>query len=595
MQTTSDLWRSSSYRKSNITPIKMLIAQEMSWEFDFRQSSPNLVAKLMGLDALPIQLPKSITQKSRSRRYLQQSRSLSHSGRRIEYSHHGRSLSDEQMHHSFHGYQEISNYRDVYDMWQQSYEGRSKKEKPSAKGRVSDIVNEKKMALVREKFMEAKRLARDERLRKSKEFQDAVEVLSLNRDLFLKILQEPKSLFSKRMHEYHSIPSSPHTKRITVLKPSKMVDRNKFSVLGKKSEYTSRKSSQDAQATGCDQSSSGYCSPYACQEVDNYPMQQTRIVLLKPGHGSSHHIKSVVPLSSPGMLHDDNFFEEAEENEVGETGVVEKETTCQVHKTFKSHKRDETLLSSVFSNGYIGDDSSINRSENEYLEGNFSDLEVVSPTSRHSWDFINRNGSPNSTSSFSHASYSPESSVCKEAKKRLFERWALMASNQNSLKQRHAQKSSSTLGEMLALSGSKKSVTLEERRDACKYQELAGSSLSPTCIVDKEEAHVDLPKNLQRSKSVPASSAAYDSQLNVHVSEHDNVISKGPVKKGMEKLSLKLRVSNLFFSRTRKSSKDKTGQCGDESRSTVAETARSSEYPHEKVCNISSFHCNLLH
>ncbi|KAK4774610.1 hypothetical protein SAY86_009545 [Trapa natans] len=564
---TSDL-QPSSYKKSKITPIKMLIAQEISKELDFEQSSPNLVAKLMGLDALPIQLPKSITQKSWSRSYLQLSRSLNHSGRRTEYSHHGRSLSD-----SFHGYQEINNYREIYDMWQQSKKCSSKKEKPLAKGRGPDIVNEKKMALVREKFMEAKRLARDEKLRQSKEFQDAVEVLSSNRDLFLQILQEPSSPFPKPTHECHSIPSSAPTKRITILRPSKMVARNKLSAPGK-IECAERKSSYYSQETGWDQSISGYSSPYACQEADDSPMQPTRIVLLKPDHGSGHHTRcEVLPPSSSCILHDDGFFKDVD-NEFEKTEETEKKITCQLPENFEGHKRDETLVSSVFSNGYVGDDSSINRSENECLEGNFSDSEVLSPTSRHSWDFINRNGSPHSTSCFSHASYSPESSVCKEAKKRLFARWTLMASNQNSLEQRCSQKSSSTLGEMLALSDSKKSGTLEERGDACKP--------TLTYIVDKE-GHVDSPKNLSRSMSVSTSSTVYDSQLNVHVSEPNYIRSEEPVKKAAEKSSLKLSLSSLFFSMSRKSSKGKTGQCMGNSRPTIAETASYSGYHHEKA------------
>ncbi|KAF5959438.1 hypothetical protein HYC85_000647 [Camellia sinensis] len=52
------------------------------------------------------------------------------------------------------------------------------------------------MALVRQKFIEAKRLATDEKLRQSKQFQDVLEVLSSNKDLFVKFLQEPNSLFS---------------------------------------------------------------------------------------------------------------------------------------------------------------------------------------------------------------------------------------------------------------------------------------------------------------------------------------------------------------------------------------------------------------
>ncbi|GJQ93105.1 hypothetical protein Tco_0004244, partial [Tanacetum coccineum] len=42
------------------------------------------------------------------------------------------------------------------------------------------------MALVRETFMEAKRLSTDEKLRQSKQFEDALEFLSSNKDVFLK-------------------------------------------------------------------------------------------------------------------------------------------------------------------------------------------------------------------------------------------------------------------------------------------------------------------------------------------------------------------------------------------------------------------------
>ncbi|OWM80001.1 hypothetical protein CDL15_Pgr009979 [Punica granatum] len=582
-QTMSDLQRSSSNKKSNVTPIKMLIAQEMSKEADVHQSPPNLVAKLMGLEAIPMQLPKSITQRSQLKS-LQQSRSLSHSGRRADYSHHGRSFSDDRMQHQFDEYREYSDYKDVYDIWQQSQKSSLKKEKLPGKGRRLDTVNEKKMALVREKFMEAKRLAPDQKLRQSKEFQDAVEVLSSNRDLFLKFLQEPNSLFSKPMHEFHSIPSPPETKRITILKPTKMVDDDKLSAMWKKSENLAKMPSQVAQGTGWDRTISGYTSPYACQEVDDYSSQPTRIVVLKPGHGKNHGIKSPVPPPSvsPGTLHGDNFFEEDEDDEIEETREVAKEITRQMRENLTGHRRDETLVSSVYSNGYIGDDSSLNRSENEYLDGNLSDSEVVSPTSRHSWDFINRIGSPCSASSFSRASYSPESSVCREAKKRLSERWALMASNLNSIEQRHARKSSSTLGEMLALSDAKKSVAQEENGDSNKDQESARPSSSLTNSLNNEEARVDSPKNLSRSKSVPVSSTVYDNRPNVQVAEPDSSKS-GELPQKVAGKSSKWKVSSLFFSRSRKSSKDKTCQSRDESQSATAETPCTSECPHEKA------------
>ncbi|EPS67988.1 hypothetical protein M569_06785, partial [Genlisea aurea] len=76
----------------------------------------------------------------------------------------------------------------------------------------------------REKFSEAKRLSMDGKLRQSKQFQDALEVLSSNKDLFLKCLQEPDSIFSEHLGGWLSVPPPPDTRRITVLLPSKAAD-----------------------------------------------------------------------------------------------------------------------------------------------------------------------------------------------------------------------------------------------------------------------------------------------------------------------------------------------------------------------------------
>lgn len=81
--------------------------------------------------------------------------------------------------------------------------------------RKSDGSYEKKMSLVRQKFAEAKHMATNEKLFHSKEFQDALQFLSSNRDLFVKFLEEPNSLFSS-----NNAPPSPEIKHITVLKPS---------------------------------------------------------------------------------------------------------------------------------------------------------------------------------------------------------------------------------------------------------------------------------------------------------------------------------------------------------------------------------------
>ncbi|KAA8550670.1 hypothetical protein F0562_002354 [Nyssa sinensis] len=61
--------RRTSNKKSYGTPMKMLIAQEMSKEAESKHNPPGVVAKLMGLDALPRQQPDSARHLSHSRCY----------------------------------------------------------------------------------------------------------------------------------------------------------------------------------------------------------------------------------------------------------------------------------------------------------------------------------------------------------------------------------------------------------------------------------------------------------------------------------------------------------------------------------------------
>ncbi|XP_071738125.1 uncharacterized protein [Rutidosis leptorrhynchoides] len=462
-----DLRNSPSNRKSNCTPIKMLIAQEMSKEEeDSKQSPSNLVAKLMGLDALPDQHKPVSALRGTHTRSRTQSGSLDF-------------LQQENGKHEINQYPE--EYKDVYEY--------VKRDESPQKGKCSE---KQKMALVREKFMEAKRLSTDENLRQSKQFQDALEVLSSNKDVFLKFLQEPNSLFSQNLYTLQSGPPPPDCKRITILKPSKPIDNH-------------NKTSPDLSF------SSEFCK---VDDVSN-PNPPTRIVILKP---SSMNIKAVAS-------HDDVFVEDPEE------------VTNEISDNLGGLRRDETLLSSVFSNGYIGDDSSYCKSEVDYATGILSDSEIVSPTSKHSWDYINRYSSHYSASS-SRASYSPESSVCREAKKRLSERWAVMSSNKNVLEQREIQRSSSTLGDMLALSDVKKPENVDETKRF------------------KEDNDIN-PIGLLRSKSLPVSGSSTDK-----VDE-----TKGVMKEKLVKSS-SFKFSNLFFPRSKKTSKDGSHQCKEVPQST---------------------------
>nr|CAD1843943.1 unnamed protein product [Ananas comosus var. bracteatus] len=419
----SDLRRSSSAKKSGGTPMKMLIAQEMSKETESKRKPPSVVAKLMGLDD-DLPAPPASKRSSQEDRCLNKPTPCeihSSSSERIEY-------------------------KDVYEVWQQ----------PSRPNYSHDRQSEKRMDLVRQKFMEAKRLATDERLLQSKEFQEALEVLSSNRDIFLKFLEEPNSLFSKQIDGLHTIPPPPRTKRITVLKPAKSVEV-KVDKLIKKQQYP------NVDRNGCELNKPYWRSSLTNSKSESFS-QPTRIVVLKPSPAKAQIVSQEV------MTQNDLY---------GGLGDIEAKSY---------HRRDESLLSSVFSNGYGGDDSSFNRSENEYIEeeeeegGSFSDSEIVTPTSRHSWDYINKFGSPYSASSFSRASYSPESSVIREAKKRLSERWALVAANEIIHEEIQVPRSSSTLGDMLAIPDVKKKE--EGSRSYGAEHEFRAQN---ACLIQKEE------------------------------------------------------------------------------------------------------------
>ncbi|XP_058197338.1 uncharacterized protein LOC131313187 isoform X2 [Rhododendron vialii] len=549
----SELRRSFSKKKSNGTPMKMLIDQEMSKEVESKHNSPSVVAKLMGLDALPRQQLNIAAQRSHSRDH-----SRCHSVIPLSYWQQEDGL-DMQIKREIHQCPRQNECKDVYEIWQQSQKRSCVREKSPQKVIHNEYSNAKKMALIRQKFIEAKRLSTDEKLRQSKQFHDALDVLSSNKDLLVKFLQEPNSMFSQQMCDSYPVPPPPENKRITVLRPSKMVDNDKFSGPMKKNEKQVKKASIVGQVIGLDRSNTGSSPPKL--RVDDNPTQPTRIVVLKPSPGKPHGLKAVVPPSNlyPRILPSEDFRGEPEDDEARESKEVAEEITRQMRENLGVHRRSETFLSSVFSNGYIGDESSFHKSENDYEMGNCSDSEVITPTSRHSWDYINRYDSPFS-SSFSRASYSPESSVCREAKKRLSERWTMMASNGICHEPRHVRRSSSTLGEMLALSDTKKSLISEEE-GLNKDQEPSVSTSCSASYLNKYDIGDDSPRNLSRSKSLPVSSTAFGGRLPVDAS--DPVVGRSDISKEVAKAksgksSFKGKVSSLFFPKNKNSNKEKS-------------------------------------
>ncbi|KAL8092916.1 uncharacterized protein LOC141690195 isoform X1 [Apium graveolens] len=546
----SELGRTSLNKISIRTPIKMLIAEEMSKETISTETPPNVVARLMGLDAVICQQPHLASQRSHSRNF-------SYSDVPVDYWQQGHESLESQELHEIRQYPEQNNFKDVYEIWQSHYD--RVRDKASQKERYSGSASEKKMALIRQKFTDLKFLATDEKLRQTKQFQDALEVLSSNNDLFLRFLQEPNSMFSQHLCDLQSFPPSCNTKRITVLRPAKMVDSSK--IAGSLKQIQIKKTSQTEQVGNRDRRTFGFSSPTNCKAEDSH-IQTTRIVVLKPSLAKSQDTKTVVlPHSSlASALGTADDHGEPENDGPREWSEIGKEVTRKVCENFSGHRRDGTLISSVFSNGYIGDYSSFDKSENDYAAENLSDPELISQTSRHSWDHKSRSDSRYSQS-ISRKSYSPESSVCREAKKRLSERWAMMASSGSCEEKRHMRRSSSTLGEMLAISDTEKCPGPEE--DSSHKQEARGST---SCLINNSNGNYKCDAaftNFSRSKSVPVSSTIYGSRLDLEASgpNIEKTESTKEVKKERTaKFKLKERVSSLLFSRNKKNGKEESSQ-----------------------------------
>ncbi|XP_010940679.1 uncharacterized protein [Elaeis guineensis] len=547
-QITRESRKSASNKNSGGTPMKMLIHREMWKEAELKQKPPNVVARLMGLDTLPVHQSVLSAKKSSQDGY---SHSLAGALR-------GYHLQEDDYFHKPVQCEiphEKHEYKDVYEIWQKPSKISHIKDQHPQNGRYDENSYEKRMTLVRQKFIEAKRLATDEKLLQSKEFQDALEVLSSNRDLFLKFLEEPNSLFSKHLHEHQAISPPSQTKHITVLKPSK-TNGAKFE---EQQLYSSVEESK------CHVNKHDWSPRFSHAKAYNLS-QPTRIVVLKPSPGKLHDTKTTMtsPASSVEQLGSRDSYGALATDGVAGSREIAKEITRQMRESLSSNRRDETLLSSVLSNGYVGDESSFNRSESECMEeesGNLSDSETATPTSRHCWDHINKIGSPYSISSVSRKSYSPESSVIREARKRLSERWALVASNANSQQQKQTRRSSSTLGEMLAIPEIKKeeensgglAVSSSRSCDDTSLQ-LLSPCLSTGGVKEGCSGGFS-PNNLSRSRSVPSSSAYEAPELNVEVS--DASISKAIVHEDIAKpksgkSSFKGKVSSLFFSRNKK-------------------------------------------
>jgi hypothetical protein len=518
----------------------MIIAKEISQELELKKKPPSVVARLMGLEDDPPGRGAALNSAKRNLRKSSLNDDLAEPNRPLQPR--DQNYSSNTIQDTHRGPKETVEFKDVYEVSEEPLQTYHLQDRMFSRGVSSRSKTDIRMEIVRQKFMEAKRLATNDKLLNSSEIQEALEVLSSNRDLFLKFLEEPNSNFSKQLAELHRMPNQPQTKRITVLKPNKSVDSE-----GRREIRAHRFSDENEHVM-----SRTHRRSHSAEVNFSQP---TRIVVLKPSPGKpSRTMAQLAPrLILYQLTEQVNFYGGSEDDEYLPDAL---------------HRRDESLLSSVYSNGYGGDESSFSRSEVDYIDesGNLSDSEseVGSQISQHSWDGNKRYISSCSGSRFCRTTHSTESPVFREAKKRLSERWASVAYDGTNQEQRQLPRRSSTLGELLSLREAKKDVNGIRLRSVSSSQpcHINDLTLQATCISKCREDEGNGPsslKNLARSESVPVSSSMFnnitpkDSSSNSEGCKTPKVVTKPD--KGISSFTGK--VSSFLLPKTKRQSKEK--------------------------------------
>ncbi|KAL2533704.1 hypothetical protein Adt_07055 [Abeliophyllum distichum] len=440
----------SSSRRATGTPMKKLLAEEMSKEIEVKRRSPSVIARLMGLDGLPSPRHVHRQQRSSSDSYQQKnvSMSIQQNGQLFD----GQSSRRTSM--------EQQEFKDVYEDVEASH---VVSRRYSSRWSASSKLIKPESALIQQKFMNAKRLSTDEKLLGPKEYAHPLELVDSNKDLFQKFVQHPDSLFVK--HDLEVDPSSSLRGHIEFLKPS-----NSAKYESNAKAWTSEREISCKQDTASHQKRkdglllhphSRHRAHISCkspkvqlEEMNGRNTLPTRIVVLKPNIGKMHIAPASV--SSPDYSHNypSNFRKITEYTSVGGAEMLSRKRgdssddvgslkplsrdAREIAREITRRMRDgcDGFIDPTSSGvrGYAGDESSYDAYESDSA----SESEGLKLSSR------------NSTCCNNRCKYSPygsiESSVNREAKKRLSDRWKTARRCQDLEMVGKA----STLGEMLA-------------------------------------------------------------------------------------------------------------------------------------------------
>ena len=468
----------------------------MSKEVEFRRS-PSPVAKLMGLDGMPVP--------HRQSSYKQQMTASPEKSQR------GLTSDDNQLYARSSRRQQ--KFKDVFEVQETSMKGSSSFSVPKNSNLKP---SQTEMEYIQKKFMDARRLVTDEKLQGSKEIHDALEILDSNKKLLLKYLQQPDSLFMKHLLDINDV--LPHSSCIHMA-PSKSSDDENHGChessrkLARRNPRKKHRKSRKHCSSHVSPSDSNYVakcpvksSRIKLEDDERLSIFPKRIVVLKPNLGKAQNSSGVIPSSHSfqsscrkpsefermeirGMEtlrtknHDDGLG--VSSHEVRPSKEVSKKTK-QVRENFEYSSMSSSFGTARHDrNGcpFIGNDSEAGKCNSSNMFGLNGQLQ---------------------SSSFRYK----KSSLSAEAKKRLSERWKTTCDYHNT----GAVGRSCTLAEMLAMPEKETTPSHMEpkHRGESSGKIFNDQRIEPFGISSRDGWKDICLEKLSRSRSLPASSTSFE-------------------------------------------------------------------------------------
>lgn len=478
----------------------------MSEETESKRRSPSPVAKLMGLDGLPVPVRQSSCKQQKNTQGNHPQRTIS--------SEKSRGVTSDDNWLYARSSRQQQNYKDVFEVRETFI-----KESSFSVPKVANLKPARaELELIQKKFMDAKRLVTDEKLQGSKEFCDAIEVLDSNKNLLLKYLQQPDSLFMKHLHDISDV--LPHSNRSHMAATKSSDDENHECYdYGRKLVRRNPRKKHTKSRKQC----SGHISTSDCNYVAKNSVKSSRIkledneglaifpkkiVVLKPNLGKAQKSSSIVIPSSHAFQSDcrkgseferignkgtetfrtKNYHDDVglSRHDVRYSKEISKKTTGQVKENF-----DYGSMSSSF--GII-------RRERDGSSFIGNDIDAGKCKSS---DMFALNGQCPS-SSFRYK----RSSLSAEAKKRLSERWKTTCDSHDT----GGVSRSCTLAEMLAMHDKEITPAYSEPRfgGGSSAKIFNDQRVEPFGISSRDGWKDICLAKLSRSRSLPASSTAFE-------------------------------------------------------------------------------------